>query len=156
MTTAPSVVDNVENGILGQAEELLQKWRPVIESIPDAGGDGELGIVLAILGAKSPEEIDAPWNSNGLLDHVDKPLTIRAIRKGRSEFSDGFGFFLLLDTIAEDGTTGPTLTTGSVSVVAQLMALHAMKAFPITVIPRMAERPSARGYHPVHLELVRG
>jgi hypothetical protein len=144
-----------DSGILSRMGELVQEWQPVIASIPDAGGDGELNIVLSVLKADSVDAIDSPWNSSGLLDYVDKPITVTGIRKSPSDFSDGFGFFLLVDCLREDGASRFTLTTGSVSVVAQLIKMHALKAFPRTVIPREAAKLSAAGYRPVHLELVR-
>jgi hypothetical protein len=74
-----------------------------------------------------------------------------------SEFAGGLPFFLIVD--AADLETGElvTITTGAVSVVAQLAKAHQLGQIPgWRVVPRQAERPSASGYYPQHLEVMRG
>jgi len=44
-------------------------------------------------------------------------------------------------------------TTGSVSVVAQLVKAFMLGALPLYATIRKAERPTANGYYPQHLEV---
>ncbi|MCL6626645.1 MAG: hypothetical protein K6T68_08695, partial [Alicyclobacillus shizuokensis] len=48
-----------------------------------------------------------------------------------------------------------TVTTGSVSIVAQLARAVAIGALPLRCIPRVANKPTKQGYYPQHLEISR-
>ena len=157
-TAAPVKGEVIErNGvsILSRLGEMERELRPMINAIPDAGGDGEVNIIEQIMSAASIEDIDAAWEARGLDQYVGKKITVTGLRKGVSDFADGIGIYLLIDAVDEDGRK-VVLTTGSTSCVVQLIKAHTLQALPRTFIPRMAERASANGYFPMHLELVRG
>jgi hypothetical protein len=126
----------------------------MIESVPDAGGDGFEGILRALAMATDVLDLDAPWRSQGLGELINTPLVLTGIRKMPSDYPGGLPWFLVADgAIAATGET-VTFTTGSVSVVAQLVNAWRLEKFPLRVIPRQAERPSRSGYFPQHLEIV--
>lgn len=156
MAKQGELIEQPKGDLLSRLGEMAEQLRPIIESIPEAGQDGEANIVLAILGATSLDDLDAPWNSAGLMEYVHKELTVLGIRRAESDFADGFGFFLLVDVVDPDTGGRKTLTTGSTAVVAQLVKVQALNAYPITVIPRIPDRPSKSGNFPMHLEVVRG
>lgn len=140
MAIAPAVV------------EIYSSW---LAAVPDAGGDGMDGILAALAMATDPADLDAPWRSAGLELVVNVPLRITGIRKLPSDYPGGLPYFLVIDgAVTETGET-ISITTGSVSVVAQLVKAHALGAFPLNVIPRKAERASKAGYYPMHLEIGR-
>lgn len=135
--------------------EVVEAYEARLATVPDAGGDGFESILAALLLAKDVMDLDAPWRSAGFGELVNVPLVITGIRKMPSDFQGGLPWFLIADgAIVETGET-VAVTTGAVSIVAQLAQAHALGGFPLRVIPRQSERPSKSGFYPQHLEIVR-
>jgi hypothetical protein len=135
--------------------EIVEAYESALATVPDAGGDGFESILAALLLATDVMDLDAPWRSAGFGELVNVPLVITGIRKMPSDYPGGLPWFLIADgAIVETGET-VSITTGAVSIVAQLTKAHQLGGFPLRVIPRQAERPSKSGYYPQHLELVR-
>lgn len=134
--------------------DVVEAYEAMIASVPDAGQDGVDGILAAIATAVDIRDLDEPWRSAGLEKLINVPIVVTGIRKVPSSFQGGLPWFLVIDAgiVATGELT--TITTGSVSVVAQLVKAHQLGAFPLRVIPRQADRPSAAGYFPQHLEIV--
>lgn len=155
ITTGDVQVINHDSSVLSRLGEMQHELAPMIDAIPEAvSGDGEVNIIEAILRSESIDDIDAAWEARSLEDYNGRKVTVTGLRKGKSDFTDGLGLYLLIDALDEDGKR-MVLTTGSVSCVAQLIKSHALGALPRTFIPRKAERASANGYFPMHLELAR-
>jgi hypothetical protein len=142
------------HSVLSRLGEARRELMPMIEAIPDTGGDGEVNIIEAILRAESADEIDAAWEARSLEAYEGRRITVTGLRKGQSDFADGLGVYLLIDAVDDQGKK-IVLTTGSVSCVVQLLKLHTLGALPVTLIPRKAERASAAGYFPLHFEKAR-
>ena len=157
---APAPADNggdslpVATGPRPIRGDVIEAYEAMIASVPDAGGDGFESILAAIALASAPSQLDAPWRSTGLAGFANTPLVVTGIRKMPSDFPGGLPWFLIID--AANLLTGEvvSITTGAVSVVAQLVKAWSLDAFPLRVVPRIAERPSANGYFPQHLEIV--
>ena len=152
--TAPAVpvIDDSPVPLRG---DVVEVYESMLASVPLAGQDGFEGIIAAIALATDPADLDAPWRSAGLEDWLNEPIVVTGIRKMESDYQTGLGWFLVIDGAVKATGEVLAITTGSVSVVAQLVKAHALGAFPLTVIPRQAERASAKGYFPQHLEIVR-
>lgn len=134
--------------------ELAEAIAMLVYDIPESDSDAFDSIIGAILQANDYRDVDAPWRSAGLEQLLNEPIEVRSIRKRPSDFKDGMPFYLLVTgAIVATGEVF-TATTGAASVVAQLAKFHSLGAFPVRVIPRQADRPSARGYFPMHLEVV--
>lgn len=134
---------------------VVEAYESMITDVPEAGGDGFASILAALAGATDVADLDAPWRSQGLGDLVNVPLRIMGIRRMPSDYPGGLPWFLVADGAVLGTGERVTFTTGAVSVVAQLVKAHQLGAFPLDVIPRQSERPSANGYFPQHLEVVR-
>ncbi len=122
-------------------------------AVPDAEGSGSERILLAILGAKSWDELDDPWDSTKTDTLIGHNLVVREILRRPSSFADGLGIFLVVKGTDLDEDEDVTFTTGSISVVAQLVKAYLLGAFPLYVVLRQSERPTERGYYPHHLEI---
>lgn len=133
---------------------IVEAYSAMIANVPEAGGDGYASILTALAQADHPDDLDAPWRSGGLEEFINQPLLIQGIRKAPSEYVGGLPFFLIADAVVVATGELVTITTGAVSVVAQLAKAYALGAFPWRVIPRQSDRPSANGYYPQHLEVV--
>lgn len=133
---------------------VVAAYESMLATVPDAGGAGFERILEAIAQAQDVRELDAAWRSEGLAELAGIPLSIRGITKMPSEFEGGLPWFLVIEAVNEVTGEPVTVTTGAVSVVAQLVKAWSMGAFPLRARPVVAERPSSRGYYPVHLEIL--
>lgn len=138
-------------------DETVAAFAAMAVDIPEAGGDGFDSLLAQIIEATETADLDAPWRADGLTAYLGSRLRIDGLRRMPSEYSGGLPFFLIVE--AADLETGQriTLTTGAVSVVAQLVKAWSLGAIPgWRVIPRQADRPSSSGYFPQHLEVMHG
>lgn len=145
------------DGQVSVRPDVVEAYMALAVGIPEAGGDGAEGILLQILQTEDAADLDAPWRADGLSAYLGHPLRIDGLRRMPSEYGGGLPFFLIVD--AADLTTGErvTVTTGAVSVVAQLARAFSLGQVPgWRVVPRQSERPSSSGYYPQHLEVMRG
>lgn len=152
---APSQPPVSSDAPLVLSVQVIDAYEAMIESVPEAGQDGFEGILEAIALAGDWRALDAPWRSSGMTELANQALVVTGIRKMPSDYPGGLPWFLVID--GANMATGERIavTTGAVSVVAQLVKAHQLDLFPLVVIPRVADRPSKSGYYPVHLE-VRG
>lgn len=135
--------------------DVIEAYEAMIAQVPDAGGDGVEAILAQLAGITDPSKLDTPWRSGGLAEYAGRMVIVRGIRKMASDFDGPLPWFLIVD--GQDVQTGEEihLTTGATSVVAQLVRAFQLGAFPLAVIPRIAERPTKDGYYPMHLEVAR-
>lgn len=134
--------------------QVIAAYESMIASVPEAGQDGFERILEVIAQAGDVRDLDAAWRSRGLEELAGVPLTIRSIKKMPSDFDSGLPWFLVVEAVNEVTGEPVTVTTGAVSVVAQLVKAWSMGAFPLRARPVVAERPSKSGYYPQHLEIL--
>lgn len=134
--------------------DIVEVYEAMIATIPEAGGDGLSNILEAIATAGDIRDLDEPWRSSGLEKWINKRIRILGLRRIASSYQGGLPFFLVID--AGDVKTGElmTITTGAVSVVAQLAKAYQLGAIPFDCIPRQSQRASKGGFYPQHLEIV--
>lgn len=142
-----------QSGELVLASETRAMFASMVTMVPDAEGDATESIVLAILNAKTWDELDDPWDSEKALELIDVEQRIDTIMRRPSSYTSGLGVFLVVKGKRMDSDEPIVWTSGSVSVVAQLVKAYALGAFPVYAVLRRSERPSANGYHPQHLEI---
>jgi hypothetical protein len=138
-----------------EVSNIGQELRELIEAVPQSSNeDAQYRIVMQILEARDVTELDTPWESNagGLGEYNDKQIVIHSIRRAPSSFKGGPGIFLILDVESEDGEHH-VVTTGSVSVVVQLLKAFEFRAFPLACRPMVSKRQTAKGYWPQHLQI---
>lgn len=153
MAKTTEIADPAQTAI----ESIGAELRELIEVVPETSReDAQYNIVMAILRAKDASELDNPWSATaGLGAYNDRVITIRSMRRAPSSFEGGPGVFLILDVHTEDDNEEHVVTTGSVSVVVQLLKAFQLGAIPLTCVPRVSKRQTARGYWPQHLEIAR-
>lgn len=134
--------------------DIVEVYEGMIADIPEAGGDGLSNILEAIATASELRDLDEPWRSSGLEKYINERIRITGLRRMPSSFQGGLPFFLVVDAGVVKTGELVTITTGSVSVVAQLAKAHQLGRIPFDCIPRQSARPSKAGYYPQHLEIV--
>jgi hypothetical protein len=156
MATKESTETAITQADAGNISLMGEQLRTIIERVPETSADdAQYRIVQQILNSESVEELDNPWNAaSGLGTFDGQTITVRSIRRAPSSFKGGAGIFLILDVEDEAGDEH-IATTGSVSVVVQLLKAFELQAYPLKVIPRVSERESRNGYYPQHLEIPR-
>lgn len=127
----------------------------MLAEVPEPDDDAAARIVMEIMGAQSIEDLDKPWDVEGMRDYDGTVLQVQSITKMPSDYQTGLGCYLVCRCSQPGLGEVFTLTTGSVNIVAQLVRAHTLNAFPLEVIPRQSEKPTRKGYRPMHLELVR-
>lgn len=135
---------------------LREAFLVMLEAVPEPDEDASARIVGSILEADQVEDLDKPWDSDGMRDLCDRQVLVRAITKRPSDFQGGLGVYLGCECTLPDDGTNLFVTCGSVSSVAQLVRAHTLEALPLLVIPRMAKKATKNGYWPYHLEIVKG
>lgn len=134
---------------------LVQRFAAMVGMLPTAGDDdgGAERIVAAILNAASWEDLDAPWRARGGEAYKDVPQRIESVKTRPSEYGQGLGVYVVVEAVNLSNGEGITWTTGSISIVAQLVRAHCVGALPLFATLRVAERPSKSGNFPQHLEV---
>ncbi len=132
--------------------ELAATFAQMATLIPSEAGDGAERILAQILAAPSWEQLSDPWESTNALKLAGRRLLIRSCLRRPSDFRDGLGVFLVVDSI--DTSTGEPVvwTTSSVAIVAQLVRAYALGQLPLYAHVVVADRATERGYHPHHLK----
>lgn len=141
--------------VLQQYPGGYEAFLMMLAEVPEPDDDAAARIVMEVLGAQSVEDLDKPWDVEGMRDYDGTMLQVQSITKMPSDYKTGLGCYLVCRCSQPELGEVFTLTTGSVSIVAQLVRAHTLNAFPLEVIPRQSEKPTKKGYRPMHLELVR-
>lgn len=120
-------------------------------TLPATGGDGGEAIIAAILNADSVTDLDAPWSGVAGKALLNTPIEVHEVSVAESDYADGLGVFLVVKGYKLADGTEFTFTTGSISVVAQLVKAYAAGWMPLRCRLVESDRPSKNGYHPQHL-----
>lgn len=124
-------------------------------NIPEADdSDAYESIVTQLLSADGVDALNAPWEANKADQLAGKRIKVEQITRRPSDYKEGLGIYLVIK--GTDLATGEavTVTLGSVSVVAQLARIHHLGALPAIVELTVADRPTAKGYRPMHLKVL--
>lgn len=145
-----------------QSEELavlppavVETFKRLMADIPVANTDEAMyRIVSQILAAEEPEELEEPWSGQGLRKLTGRLLRISSIKRLPSDFKDGVGWYLGCDATLVETGEGLFVSTGSLSILAQLGRAYQKGWLPLDVVAREAVSKSDPGRHPMHLEIV--
>lgn len=151
------MADNNRNTPARQPAGGIMDWEPLVTAIPDADsqeGEGMDRILTQLYGAQSAADLNAPWDARGFEAYAGQTLTLQALTKRPSEYPGPIPFYV----IARGHVTGTgeavTITTGAVSVIAQLSKAWAAGFFPVTVVPVVVESKTKKGQASQHLRFV--
>lgn len=122
--------------------------------IPEASvdDDAEERILRAVLDAATVEDIDAPWRSSGLEDKEGRALRVNELTRFPADKPGGLPFYLRIRGVDLETGSEFTCTSGSKTVVAQLVKCFMADALPVDVRPVVNETRSGNKAH--HLEFL--
>ena len=124
-------------------------------SIPESNDDEAYeSIVLHLLSADGLDALNAPWDTDKAGKFTGHRLRIEGMTRRPSDYEGGLGMYIVIK--GTDMGTGEkfVLTIGSVSVVAQLARIHHLNALPAVVELVIADKPTSKGYRPMHLKVL--
>lgn len=132
---------------------LVQQFSEMAMMLPETESDGGASILEAILNAVDVQATNKIWDGRDLGEYKNQTIIIERATRSRSDFQEGLGLFLVASAVLEQTGEAITVTTGSMSVVAQVVKAYANDELPLRCIVRVAERPSQAGFYPQHLEI---
>lgn len=142
--------------VLADLERILvsnEKVEPATDD-PDAMA---AEIVAQILSAGSDDELDAISGGQaiGWRDLLGVPVELLGFRWRPSDYDEGSSlYFVVFGNRLDDGS-GVVLTTGSRNIMAQLVNRAKRGVLSGAVVMAVeAEKPTARGFKPLHLRSV--
>lgn len=129
--------------------EIVRKFAQMAENVPDMANDAGGAMLDQILSAETVEQLDATLSGlPSAEDFGGKPLDIIGIAKAPSDYEEGLGFYLIVDAVVAATGEAVRFSTGSTTIVAQLVKAYDLDAFPIRVIPKRADKQTRSGYWP--------
>lgn len=85
-----------------------------------------------------------------LKDMLTVPFTVSSVALRESDYQDGAGAFAIIDATLDDDTA-VVITTGSSTILAQLIRMVQLSAFPIRVRATQSDKATKAGYYPLQL-----
>lgn len=132
----------------GLAEQFLAMLAQV--PAPDTG-DATAAIAQTLLEAESAEDLNRPWESDGMRDYFGQVVIVHGITQRPSDYKDGLPVYMGCDCTIEATGERKFVSCGSVAAVVALVRAHALSLFPVRVEPTRAKKATPRGYWPYHL-----
>lgn len=133
---------------------LIERFKDMVSAIPlaDTTG-GQERLVEQILGSITQEALDKPWTERGLPLGVYVQVT--GVEAAPSDFKGGLPFYLIADCVDVETGEAVKYTIGGTSAVCQLTAAFVNGLLPWVCKLVRAEKASANGFYPEHLEGLR-
>lgn len=144
--------NNAELAIMN--DQNMAAFESFLSTVPEVDEGSYENILVKLMNASNVYELDSPFTTDSLAEYKDQPIDITSIRQAPSEFAGGLGVYLLIDLVDLGDGSESTVSTGSVSIVAQLVRANTLGLFPLRCIPRVAKKPTKKGYYPQHLEII--
>lgn len=107
--------------------------------------------ILAAAEAGDWEGVTTPTAPVGLKTLLGQELTFRSVEWLRSNIPGSAGVYAVAEVVTEEGEV-VMVTTGSSTVMAQLLAYDLHGRFPVTLVP-VVEKVTGRGFQPMTLRL---
>lgn len=145
-----------QSQILEQNAPLRDRFHQLVAATPTADGDAWDSILGPLFDAEEIEDLDRPWRSESLGKYIGRTFRFESIKMLPSDFTEGLGLYLVVEGVDTETGEKAVATTGSVSVMVQLMIANMRRWLPRDLVVCEAERPTKNGYRPLHLEVPRG
>lgn len=145
-----------DSQLLSSARAVGVDLVPLLRQVPEANEDAQVDIIRQLLEAKDAGDLNAPFSMEGLQEWEGQPVRIDSIRQMPSDYEGGLGVYLICEVTEPRSGARKTVSTGSTTIIVQLVKAHIAGWLPLLVVPRFAKKPTAAGFTPMHLEIVAG
>lgn len=133
----------------------LQLFAEMAAGIPEAD-DSEAyeSIVSQLLAADTVDQLNAPWDTDAVDKIAGHQIRVDELTRRPSDFAGGLGMYLVCKGVDQGTGERVTLTTGAVSVVAQLARAYFVGGLPIVAQWIVGDPSPKTGRRPQHLQIV--
>lgn len=134
---------------------LREAFMEMLAKVPEPDGDASAmaSIIGTILQAETADDLDKPWDTDGMRKHFGQTLIVHSITKRPSDYEGGLGVYLgCMCDLTGDGVL-EFVSCGSVASVVQLVRAHTLGMLPLIVVPTLAKKATPKGYWPYHLQV---
>lgn len=107
--------------------------------------DSHKAIIEDIFASETVDDVLAQNEAEALENYVGRVITIRAFSINDSDFEDGAPIYVALKITDEETGERRVTTSGEQNVMAQLMRLEQLNAFPLRCRPYTSKRPNRHG-----------
>lgn len=133
----------------------LQLFAEMAAGIPEADdSDAYESIVTQLLTADSVDQLNAPWDTSTADNLNGHQIRIDELTRRPSDFAGGLGMYLVCKGVDQGTGERVTVTTGAVSVVAQLARAYFVGGLPIIAQWIIGDPSPRTGRRPQHLQIV--
>lgn len=132
---------------------LIERFAGMVFLFDPVESDGGASLVEQLLNTRDVSQLDAPWQQKDEDEILNRWLEIRGAHWEYSDYSEGTGVYLQIDAVDIEKSQRVRVSSGSVSVIAQLAAVQSLGAFPITAMIVRAQKKTKQGFYPKHLEV---
>lgn len=152
-----SKTEDKPSGELATAtERTLAAFRDMALLLPEASTeDGSVRIIEQIMQASSLDELDSVWGTDDAEELIGVWQEIQSAERSISTMEGSLGIFLIVRGVRTDTGESVVWTTGSTSIVAQIVKAYALGAMPFVARIVKAEKASSNGFFPQHLEIAK-
>lgn len=109
-------------------------------------------IIAQIMMSATAEEVLTPYEAESLDNYQDRPLRIHTFDLNRSEFDVGSPYYATCRVETLDTGEKKILNTGHQALMAQLIRLQQLDAFPVECTVKAAKRANKYGNYPLRLQ----
>lgn len=143
---------NESTAIAVRESGALAQFYEVLNQLPGLEEDPTPRMIQLMLNAESPAEWESVFRSKGLKESSGKRFRIHGARASESTFEESLtGWFLVCDVTDLETGERDVLTVGGDIAMAQVLNLVKTGNLPFDVQVVEKEKPTKRGYKPIHL-----
>lgn len=153
MAQRDSKIGDVERAPFSDA--MMRRFADMASILPRGTEDGGERILEQILAATELESTNEIWSDTWEPEKLTgEPLIITGAMVLPSSKKGGLGVFLLVDAIKVATGEAGKFSTGSVSIVGQIVVAYTLGKLPFTAKIVVADDETASGFLPQHLEIL--
>lgn len=151
------VTDNLPANVMSQKGMAVRRddFNTFITSkaaeFQDDPGDPLQRIIAQVLNAETPDAVLTPVDVKKAHEITGQPMVVLSYRLEKSDYDVGSPFFAVMEVMLGPGQEPEIVTCGHKKVMAQLVRLEELKAFPFSA--EFIERGTSKEGHTPMLEL---
>ena len=150
---AVAVVQEVTGTVVGRRGDVLSQYLSANDGNLDVAPDPiHSGIIQEILGAGSADDVLQVWEPEKLESFTGRKIRLLEFRMQDSDYAEGAPIYAAVKVLDVDANTKHLITTCEQAIMAQLLRLEQLEAYPIDVIPIQASRPNRHGRYLMRLK----
>lgn len=153
-----SIPDIEPRELVTRQHPAMVKFNEYLENHLDPASDADLAvadIIAQVLSADSVDDVLGDVDVIGLQEMLDEPIVLYGIKFQRSDFEAGAPYYAVIDVERPKKQWRGPVTTGAQTILAQLVRLQQLGAYPVTLIATKAtDKPTRGGYWPLKLSKV--